>query len=126
MPVWLCLYVLGTLPLAFVFAAGLSGWFFDYPLALVTMLFLLFTAPVVCLFFKLAAAPTLNIAGLWTGVVLLTARIIWGIVTGDIPDDPAMLMMLAGFAVGPAIWAAIWTVYFRRYNGDRRDRPEFE
>lgn len=114
MPVWLYLYVLGTLPLALFFAAGLSGWFFDYPPTLMAVLFLLFAAPTVCLFFKLPAAPMLNIAGTWTGVLLLTARIIWGTKTGDIPQDPGMLMMLTGFAVGPAIWAAIWTVYFSR------------
>ncbi|MEM7366841.1 MAG: hypothetical protein AAF525_22735, partial [Pseudomonadota bacterium] len=109
---WLWVYCLGSIPLAVFYAAGLSGWFYDYPRPLFASLCLIFLLPLALLVFKVPFAPLVNIIGLWVGATLLTVRIGHGLyMGGDIPSDPRILAMLGSFIFTGFAWAVIWTLY---------------
>ena len=59
---WLLVYLVGSVPVALFYAAGLAGRFFDYHLGPLAGIFLVLAAPLVLVFLKLASAPTWNIA----------------------------------------------------------------
>ena len=95
---WLWAYFLGSVPLAVFYAAGLSGWFYDYPRPLFASLCLIFLMPLALLVLKVPFAPLVNVIGLWAGATLLTVRIGHGLrIGGDIPSDPRHLTLLGEF-----------------------------
>ena len=120
---WSLVYVIGSIPVLLFHAAGLSGWFFDYPLALFLAIFLLLAIPLVLLLVNSPNAPRWNIAMLWTASSLITLRILYGVLFQRIQEGqpplngeellgamPTLLGIVA-FSVG---WAIIWTKYFKR------------
>ena len=62
---WLLVYIIGSIPVLLFVSAGLSGWFFEYPLGLVLAIFLLLASPLILILLKSAGAPQWNIAGNW-------------------------------------------------------------
>ena len=46
---WSLVYIIGSIPVLLFHAAGLSGWFFDYPIALFLVIFLLLAIPLLLL-----------------------------------------------------------------------------
>ena len=111
---WLWAYFLGYVPLAVFYAAGLSGWFYDYPRPLFASLCLIFLMPLALLVLKVPFAPLVNVIGLWAGATLLTVRIGHGLrIGGDIPSDPRHLNLLGSFIVTCFAWAVIWTLYLK-------------
>ena len=82
---WLLVYIIGSIPVLLFVSAGLSGWF-NYPLGLVLAIFLLLASPLVLILLKSAGAPQWNIAALWIASLLLTARIIYGVLFQRIRD----------------------------------------
>ena len=111
---WLWAYFMGSVPLAVFYAAGLSGWFYDYPRPLFASLCLIFLMPLALLVLKVPFAPLVNIIGLWAGAILLTVRIGHGLCKGgDIPSDPRHLTLLGSFIVTCFAWAVIWTLYLK-------------
>ena len=120
---WSLVYILGSIPVLLFHAAGLSGWFFDYPIALFLVIFLLLAIPLLLLLVKSPKAPQWNIAMLWTASSLITLRILYGVLSQRIQEGqpplngeellgamPTLLGIVA-FSVG---WAIIWTKYFKR------------
>ena len=61
---WLLVYFICSIPLLMVYSMGLSGWFFDYPLALMVVIFLSLALPLVLILLKSPRAPHWNIAGM--------------------------------------------------------------
>mgnify|MGYP001243625429 FL=1 len=111
---WLWAYFLGSVPLAVFYAAGLSGWFYDYPRPLFASLCLIFLMPLALLVLKVPFALLVNVIGLWAGATLLTVRIGHGLcIGGDIPSDPRHLNLLGSFIVTCFAWAVIWTLYLK-------------
>lgn len=109
----LWIYCLCTIPLAAFYAAGLSGWFYDYPRPLFAGLFVLFVLPLAMLVFKTPHAVVTNVVWLWVGASLLTIRIGHGLyMGGDIPSDPRIIAMLVGYILVGFAWAVGWTIYF--------------
>ena len=111
-PGWMYIYALGSIPVMLFYAAGLSGWFYDYPMPLFVSLTVIFLIPVALLFLKLPNAPVWNVALVWTTAVLLTTRIMHGIVQGDIPIERTEVTMLVSFVAFAVAWAGVWTAYF--------------
>ncbi len=119
---WLLVYLVATIPVLLFYAAGLSGWFFEYPLALMAAIFLALAAPLWLLLRKSPAAPKWNVAALWTGSILITARMLYGalfdgILTGwPRPHSGEMLaelMIFPGIILFSLAWAIAWTKYFK-------------
>ncbi|HAJ77223.1 MAG TPA: hypothetical protein DCM64_12310 [Gammaproteobacteria bacterium] len=110
--IWLWIYVIGSIPVLLFYAAGFSGWFFDYPMPLFVIIFLILATPVALLVLKTPSAPAWNIALLWGAAVLLTMRIIWGVQVGDGEIGSREATMLLSFTAGSMLWAGIWTAYF--------------
>ena len=112
---WLVLYLIGSLPVLAFHSAGLAGWFFDYPMPLFLGILITLTIPLWLLLFNVAQAPAWNIAGLWTGALLLVARVAWGWFYADadrLTSDA--VLTLAGSGVGAIAWATLWTAFFMR------------
>jgi hypothetical protein len=110
---WLLVYFVGTVPLYVFFAAGLSGWYYDYPLPLFAAILAVLLVPLVILLMKLPSAPIWNIAGLWLGGGLITARIIWGVAFANkdaLTTTPILIM--SSIATVAIVWASVWTWYF--------------
>jgi hypothetical protein len=111
---WLLVYLIGSIPVQLFYAAGLSGWFFDYPIGLFVGIFLVLAAPLVLLVFRLRTAPAWNIASLWVGGGMITLRVVYGVLRADEAalTNAAVTAMatIVGFAI---TWAVIWTNYFR-------------
>ena len=112
---WLLFYVVASVPVFAFWSAGLAGWFFDYPLVLFGEILLMLSIPLALLLLGVAAAPSLNVAALWTGATLLVARVTWGWMYAA--DDRltveavAILVGSGGFAL---VWALIWTLFLTR------------
>ena len=111
---WLLVYALASIPVTLFYAAGLSGWLYDYPPALFAGLAFVFYLPVALTFFDVANVRAWNIASLWTGAALLTARIVHGMITSDIPANAISIGVLTGFVLIATMWATAWTAYFRK------------
>ncbi len=121
---WSLVYIIGSIPVLLFHAAGLSGWFFDYPIALFLVIFLLLAIPLLLLLVNSSKAPQWNIAMLWIASILITLRILYGVLFQRIQEGqpplsseellgamPALLGIVA-FSLG---WAIIWTKYFKRW-----------
>ncbi len=63
---WLLVYLIGSVPVQLFYAAGLSGWFYDYPMGLFVGIFLVLAVPLVIVVLKIPSAPAWNIAALCT------------------------------------------------------------
>ncbi len=122
---WSLVYIIGSIPVLLFHAAGLSGWFFDYPLVLFLVIFLVLAIPLLLLLVKSPKAPQWNIAMLWTASSLITLRILYGVLFQRIQEGqpplnseellgamPTLLGIVA-FSVG---WAIVWTRYFKRWR----------
>ncbi len=118
---WLLVYIIGSIPVLLFVSAGLSGWF-NYPLGLVLAIFLLLASPLVLILLKSAGAPQWNIAALWIASLMLTARIIYGVLFQRIRDGlPRLtseelleaLPILLGIVIVLLGWATVWTRYFQ-------------
>ncbi len=109
---WLLVYLIGSVPLLAFYAAGLSGWFFDYPMGLFIGICLVFVVPLVLLVFKVPSAPAWNIALLWVGAGLITLRILYGVLLMDIPLKRPESSILAVILLVAFAWAIVWTRYF--------------
>ena len=120
---WSLVYIIGSIPVLLFHAAGLSGWFFDYPIALFLVIFLLLAIPLLLLLVNSSKAPQWNIAMLWIASILITLRILYGVLFQRIQEGqpplsseellgamPALLGIVA-FSLG---WAIIWTKYPKR------------
>ena len=120
---WLLVYIIVSIPVLMFYAAGLSGWFFDYPLVLFVAIFLLLAIPLALILLKSPKAPRWNIAMLWIATILLTLRITYGILFQRVQDGlprlsreellDAMPTLLA-IEIFTLVWAIIWTKYFRK------------
>ncbi len=127
---WLLVYIIGSIPVLLFYAAGLSGWFFEYPLVLVLVIFLLLAIPLLLILLKSPKAPRWNIAMLWIGSILITLRIVSGIFFQRVIDGlPPLsgeelvashnrlldaLPLLLGIVIFSIVWATIWTKYFKK------------
>ena len=122
---WLLVYIIGSIPVLLFHAAGLSGWFFDYPLVLFLAIFFLLAIPLLLLVVKSPKAPQWNIAMLWIASILITLRIIYGLLFQRIQEGqpplssvellgamPTLLGIVA-FSLG---WAIVWTQYLKRWH----------
>ncbi|MCY4076569.1 MAG: hypothetical protein OXH04_14190 [Acidobacteria bacterium] len=119
---WLLVYVVCSIPVSLFFAAGLAGWFLDYPIALWLAIFLVLASPLLLIVLRSSAAPRWNIAALWIAALSITVRIVHGVLfqrildgrprlTGEeMLDALPVLLGIVLFALG---WAAAWTKYFR-------------
>ena len=119
---WLLVYLVCSIPVSLFFAAGLSGWFLDYPFALWIAIFLVLASPLLLIVLRSSAAPRWNIAVLWIAAISITVRIVHGVLfqrileglprlTGEeLLDALPVLLGIVFFALG---WAAAWTKYFR-------------
>ncbi|MFQ5512276.1 MAG: hypothetical protein ACE5EO_10540 [Candidatus Krumholzibacteriia bacterium] len=118
---WLLVYIIGSIPVLMFYSAGLSGWFFEYPIVLLLAILLLLTIPVLLILLKSAKAPQWNIAMLWSAAILLTLRIVSGLLFHEEGQPPVSRERLLGamptllgivtFSLG---WAIIWTKYFKQ------------
>jgi hypothetical protein len=109
---WLLVYLIGSVPLLAFYSAGLSGWFYDYPMGLFIGIFLVFVVPLVLLVVKVPSAPTWNIALLWVDAGLISLRMVYGILLMDIPLRRPEIHILAAIAFVAFAWAIVWTRYF--------------
>ena len=119
---WLLVYLVCSIPVSMFFAAGLSGWFLDYPIGLWLTLFLVLASPLLLIVLRSSAAPRWNIAALWIAAISITVRIVHGVLfqrilegrprlTGEeLADALPLLLGIVFFALG---WATAWTKYFR-------------
>lgn len=119
---WMLVYVVCSVPVSLFFSAGLSGWFFDYPLGLWLSIFLVLASPLLLIVAGSSAAPRWNIAALWIASSLITVRIVHGVLfqriqeglprlTGEeLLDALPLLLGVVLFSLG---WATVWTKYFR-------------
>ena len=119
---WLLVYLIASIPVLLFFSAGLSGWFFEYPIGLWVAIFLLLASPLVLILLKYSEAPQWNIAGLWIASILITVRIIYGLLFQRVQEDlPPLtreellgaLPMLLGIVIFALGWATVWTKYFQ-------------
>lgn len=119
---WLLVYLIGSIPPMMVYAMGLSGWFFEYPLGLMVVIFLLLAIPLLLVLLKSPRAPRWNIAVLWIMVVLMALRSVTVFVfpmasEGQPPmssaELPAVIAALSGIVAFSLGWAIVWTRYFR-------------
>ena len=110
---WLLVYLIGSVPVQLFYAAGLSGWFFDYPIKLFVVIFLVLAVPLVMVVLKIPSAPAWNIAALWVGAGLIALRVLYGVVLADEARLTQEAVTKMAAIVSAAIaWAAVWTMYF--------------
>ena len=119
---WLLVYVIVSIPLMLFYSAGLSGWFFEYPVSLMVVIFLAFAIPLLLIPLKSPAAPQWNIALLWVSSNLIVLRMAYGVLfqrvlegrprltSGELLDALPILLGIAVFSLG---WALVWTKYFQ-------------
>jgi len=108
---WLLVYLIGTLPLMAFYAAGLSGWFLDYPIWLFIGILVVFIVPLVLLVLKVPSAPSWNIALLWAGAGLILLRILHGVLLMEIPLKRPEGLTLGAILFVAFAWAIVWTRY---------------
>ena len=119
---WLLVYVIVSIPIMLFHSAGLSGWFFDYPVPLMAVIFLVFAIPLSLIPLKSPMAPQWNIALLWVSSTLIILRMTYGVLFQSVLEGrPRMsseelldaLPILLGIAVFSLGWAIVWTKYFQ-------------
>ena len=84
---WLLVYVVCSIPVLLFFSAGLSGWFFDYPIGLWLAIFLVLASPLSLVLLRSSQAPRWNIAALWIASISITVRIVYGVLFQRIQDE---------------------------------------
>ena len=103
------------------FSAGLSGWFFDYPIGLWLAIFLVLASPLLLVLLRSSEAPQWNIAALWIASILITVRIVYGVLFQRIQEGLSQLTraelldalpLLLGIVIFSLGWATVWTKYF--------------
>jgi hypothetical protein len=109
---WLLVYLIGSVPLLLFCSAGLSGWFFDYPIGLFIAIFLALIVPLVLLVLKVPSAPTWNIALLWVGAGLISVRILYGVLLMERGLQRSEGQIMATIVSVALAWAIVWTWYF--------------
>ncbi|MXY17292.1 MAG: hypothetical protein F4Y57_09940 [Acidobacteria bacterium] len=118
---WLLVYLVCSIPVLLFHSAGLSGWFFDYPIGLWLGIFLVLASPLLLILSRSPAAPRWNIAALWIASILITVRIGYGILFQRIRDGLSQLAseellealpLLLGIVIFSLAWATAWTKYF--------------
>ncbi len=110
---WLLVYLIGSVPVLALYAAGLSGWFFNYPMGLFVGILLLLAVPLVLLVLKVSSAPQWNIVGLWVGAGLISVRLLHGVLLADPARLTKSAVLIMSVIVSIAIsWAVVWTRYF--------------
>ncbi len=110
---WLLVYLIGSVPVLALYAAGLSGWFFNYPMGLFVGILLLLAVPLVLLVLKVSSAPQWNIVGLWVGAGLISVRVLHGVLLADPARLTKSTVLIMSVIVSIAIsWAVVWTRYF--------------
>jgi len=109
---WLLVYLVGSVPVALSYAAGLAGRFFDYHLGFLAGIFLVLTAPLVLVALKLASAPAWNIASLWVGAGSILLVVLAGALSTDGARLREVAPTLAAIAFLSIVWAVVWTTYF--------------
>lgn len=57
-PVWLVVYLIGSIPVLMFYAAGLAGWFFDYPIPLFITILGLLAIPLVLIRYAVRSCLT--------------------------------------------------------------------
>ena len=120
---WLWIYLIGSVPLAVLYSMGLAGWFFDYPVSLMAVIFLLLAIPLALIPLKFHRAPQWNIATLWIIVALMTLRSlnVFFLPYGA-EDQPSLegkellaaVLTLSAIVSAALGWAIVWTRYFRQ------------
>jgi hypothetical protein len=131
---WSVVYIIGSIPVLLFYAAGLSGWFFEYPLALVVAIFLLLATPLVLILLNSPTAPQWNIAMVWIASILITLRIVSGVLFQRVLDGRpplsgeelvashnrlvAAMPTLLGIVIFSLGWAIVWTEYFKALRPD--------
>lgn len=110
---WLLVYLIVSVPLLVFCAAALSGWYFDYPMALFVAIFMVLASPLVLLVMEVPSAPAWNIAMLWVGAGLVSLRVLTGVLGADKESltRPAVAILAATVLIAIA-FAAVWTTYF--------------
>ena len=118
---WLWIYLVGSVLLTTINSMGLSGWFFDYPVPLMVVIFLLLASPLALIPLKSRRAPQWNIAVLWIVVALMTLRSLNVFVLpldseGQAPlrgeELVATALTLSTIVSVSLGWAIVWTRYF--------------
>jgi len=108
---WLGFYIIGSVPLLAFCSAGLSGWFFDYPIWLFIGIFTLLAMPLVLLILKVPSAPTWNVTMLWVAAGLIIIRIASGIILSEkvlLSSHWLTFVTIVSIALA---WAISWTWY---------------
>ena len=120
---WVLIYIISSIPVLLFYAAGLSGWFFDYPIPIFLLIFLLLTIPILLILVKSPKAPQWNIAMSWIASSLITLRIIYGVLFQRLQQGLPPLISEELLAVAPKLlgivasslgWAIVWTLYFKK------------
>ena len=118
---WLWTYLIGSVPLTAIYSIGLSGWFADYPIGLMVVIFLLLATPLALIPLKFQRAPQWNISALWIIVALMTLRSVnvFLLPYGNEGQPPlegkellATVLTLSAIISVSLGWAIIWTRYF--------------
>lgn len=118
---WLWTYLIGSVPLTAIYSIGLSGWFVDYPIGLMVVIFLLLATPLALIPLKFQRAPQWNISALWIIVALMTLRSVnvFLLPYGNEGQPPlegkellATVLTLSAIISVSLGWAIIWTRYF--------------
>jgi len=119
---WLLVYVVSSIPVILFYSAGLSGWFFDYPVLHMAVIFLALASPLLLIPLKSPKAPRWNIAVLWTAFILITLRIVYGVLfqrmieggpRSNSEELLAALPILLGIVIFSLGWAVVWTKYLK-------------
>ena len=120
---WLLVYIICSIPVLMFYAAGLSGWFFDYPLGLFIAILVLLAAPLLLIPLRSPNALQWNIAMLWVASILITLRIVYGVLFQSIQEGRprasgeellAAMPILLGTVVFSLGWAMVWTRYLKK------------
>ncbi len=109
---WLFVYLIGSVPLALFYAAGLAGRFLDYHLGLLAAIFLVLAVPLVLVVLKVPSAPAWNIAALWVGAGSISLILIAGALSADEARLREVGVTLAAIVSISIVWAVVWTMYF--------------
>lgn len=120
---WLLVYIVGSIPVLMFYAAGLSGWFFDYPIGLFISIFILLAIPLLLILLKSPKAPQWNIAMMWGASTLIILRIIYGVLfqggqegRPPLSDEELFVatLVILGIVTFSLGWSIIWTKYFKK------------
>jgi len=119
---WPLAYVIGSIPVLLFYSAGLSGWFFDYPIPLFISIFILFSIPLLLILIKHPKASKWNIVMMWFATIMLNIRIFYGLFAHRIHEGCwtlngellSALPIILGIVIFSFGWTIIWTRCFRK------------